>query len=252
MSGASFDAPGAGYAGAPAGRGADAPGAGFAGAGPQLDLFDRPASPPLDALEYLVVDLETTGGAAGRGHRITEIAALAVDASGHVREEFQTLVNPERAIPPFITRLTNITQSMVTGAPRFGDIAQEVQRLLRGRVFVAHNARFDWTFLSSELEWATGRRPLASRILCTVRLARKVLPELRRRSLDSLAWHYGIEIENRHRAYGDARATVDVLARLLRGVEEQEVYCWEGLQELLSRRKPRRRRTALPTAIEEI
>lgn len=245
MSGASIDAPGAAAGGAPE--------------PPPLDLFDPqtfpplPSSPALDALEYLVVDLETTGGTAGRGHRITEIAALAVDASGRVHEEFQTLVDPERPIPPFITRLTNITQAMVTGAPRFRDIASEVQRLLRGRVFVAHNARFDWTFLSTELRRATGRSPLASRSLCTVRLARRVLPELRRRSLDSLAWHYGIEIENRHRAYGDARATVEVLARLLRGVEDQQVYCWDALQEMLAKRRPRRRRrTALPTAIEEL
>ncbi len=210
------------------------------------------ADPPLDALEYVVVDVETTGGAPRQGHRVTEIAALVTGADGRVREELRTLVNPERPIPPFVTRLTNITHAMVADAPRFSEIAGDVRRILEGRVFVAHNARFDWTFVTRELEWATGRPAVATRTLCTLRLARKLVPELRRRSLDSLSFHYGIEIEGRHRAYGDAAATVAILSRLLRSAEEQAVYSWQGLETLLTRPAPRRRRTAMPTWIDSI
>ncbi len=206
----------------------------------------------LDGLEYLVVDLETTGGSAGRGHRVTEIAALAVSGRGEIREEYRTLVNPERTIPPFVSRLTNITWSMVRDAPRFHEIAEDVLRLLDGRVFVAHNATFDRSFLAMELERCTGEPMPDVRVLCTLKLARKVLPELRRRSLDSLAFYYGVEIADRHRAYGDARATVDVLVRLLRHCEEREVYHWDELEALLGRARPRRKRTSLPTSIDAI
>lgn len=132
----------------------------------------------LRSLHYVVVDVETTGGSVDRGDRITEFAALCVDGTGKVIEEFQTLVNPERPIPPFITRLTNITEEMVRDAPRFSEIAGEVARILDGRIFVAHNAAFDWHFVSRELERATGLVLEAPR-LCTVRMARRLVPRSR-------------------------------------------------------------------------
>lgn len=206
----------------------------------------------LRSLQYVVVDVETTGGSADRGDRITEIAALCVDGNGTIVEEFQTLVNPERPIPPFITRLTNITDEMVRDAPRFAEIAGEVVRILDGRIFVAHNAAFDWGFVSRELEWATGL-VLEGRRLCTVRLARRLVPEVASRSLGSLSDYFGIENEARHRAMGDARATVEVLRRLIERAEEREIFDWDDLQDFLSsRRRGRRRRSALPTSIDNI
>jgi DNA polymerase III epsilon subunit family exonuclease len=199
----------------------------------------------LHALEWVVVDVETTGCSAYRGDRVTEVAAVRLCGDGSVVDEFSTLVNPGRPIPSFITRLTRITQSMVERAPRFGEVAAEVQRMLDRAVFVAHNASFDWRFLSAELEWATGR-PLCGRVLCTVRLARKVLPELSRRSLDSLAWYFGVENEARHRAFGDARATADVFRRLLDRLADREVTRWSELEQLLARRPPRRKPVASP------
>jgi len=205
---------------------------------------------PLRSLEYVVVDVETTGGSVYRGHRITEIAAWCVDGTGRVIESFETLVNPERPIPPYITALTRITQEMVAGAPPFREIAEDVHRLLAGRVFVAHNAAFDWAFLRRELERATGRAPEA-RVLCTVRLARHLVPEVRRRSLDALTEYFGVENEARHRAYGDARATVELLLRLLERLEEQEIRGWAALEALLERRAPRRRRrSSLPRSMD--
>ena len=205
----------------------------------------------LRRLEYVVVDTETTGGSALRGHRVTEVAILRVAHDGTVLEEFTTLVNPERPIPAFISSLTNITADMVRGAPRFQEIAPEVARLLQGRVFVAHNAAFDWRFLSWELEHATGCPP-AARLLCTVRLARKVVPEIASRSLDALCYFFDLQNDARHRAYGDARVTATLLARLLARVAEREIVSWGELQALIGRRKPRapRRRNATPSSMD--
>ena len=205
---------------------------------------------PVRSLEYAVVDVETTGGFASGGHRITEVAAVRLRGDGSFVDEYTTLVNPQRPIPPFITRLTRITRSMAERAPLFRDVAAHVHRILDGAVFVAHNASFDWRFLSTELEWATGR-PLRGRVLCTVRLARKVVPELSRRSLDALSWYFGVENVARHRAFGDARATAEVFRSLLDRLDEMEVQQWAELDRLLARRTPRRKRRASPESVRD-
>ncbi|HSJ14049.1 MAG TPA: exonuclease domain-containing protein [Longimicrobiales bacterium] len=205
---------------------------------PRTVLLEHPDD-ELRRLEYVVVDLETTGGSAYRGHRITEFAAVRMRGNGEVIDEFSTLVNPLRRIPPFITALTRITSEMVAGAPLFHEIVPQVRRILEGAVFVAHNAGFDHRFLSAELSRL--RVPLLGRKLCTVRLARRTVPEIGSRSLDSLAYFFNIENPARHRAFGDARATAVLLGRLLDRLEDQEVRRWHELETLL-RRRPRRRR----------
>jgi DNA polymerase-3 subunit epsilon len=214
---------------------------------PGSDVPTVARRPTLHSLSYTVVDVETTGTSAYRGDRITDIAAVRVE-NGAVRDVFQTLVNPERSIPPYITRLTSITWDMVKDAPRFRDICDELLARMEGTVFVAHNAAFDWRFVSAEVARATGRS-LEGRRLCTVRLARAVLPQLRRRSLDWVANHYGIEIESRHRAGGDATATAHCLVRMLRTVVDRGCDCWDDLETLLGTsyiRRRRRRRSAMP------
>ncbi len=209
-----------------------------------------PRTDDLRALEYVVVDVETTGGSSAHGHRVTEFAAVCVSFDGTVLEEYASLVNPERSIPPFISNLTNITADMVHDAPRFPEIAGDVARLLAGRVFVAHNAAFDWRFTCHELERAGAAPPLVP-VLCTVRLARRVLPELGARSLDALTYYFGLENEARHRAYGDARVTAAILARMLGRLADHEVALWSELQQFLHRRKPRRaRRQASPVSMD--
>jgi DNA polymerase-3 subunit epsilon len=195
---------------------------------------------PLDALDYVVVDVETTGSCAWRSDRITEIALVHV-RGGAVVEQFESLVNPERSIPPIITALTNITWEMVRDAPRFGELCDRIVPMLTGRVFVAHNAEFDWRFVTAEIGRATGER-LDGERLCTVRLARRLLPQLRSRRLDALAHWYGITIHGRHRAGGDARATAALLLRLLAELADHGCLTFEAARELLARRTARARR----------
>src|SRR5690349_18648594 len=168
---------------------------------------------------YAIVDIETTGGYAAN-HRITEIAIYYHDGI-QITDTFHTLVNPGRNIPYYITGLTGITSEMVFSAPMFKDIAQDLHNRLAGKVFVAHNAHFDYSFLKKEFEEAGIQ--WQSRKLCTVRLSRKIIPGLRSYSLGSLAESLGIEITNRHRAGGDASATVKIFDQLLHRDRENHI-----------------------------
>lgn len=206
-------------------------------------------SQPLRSMSWVVVDVETTGGSPP-SDRITEIAAVVV-RDGRIAEVFETLVNPMRPIPSFVSKLTNITWDMVKNAPTFDRVAEDLLKALEGNVFVAHNAAFDWKFVSHEVTRATGSRLFGQR-LCTVRLAKEVLPGLPRRSLDYLANHYGVEISGRHRAGGDAIATAHCLIRLLRDAEDRGCSTWDDLEVLLRGRPPKkkkRRYSALPSPV---
>jgi DNA polymerase-3 subunit epsilon len=161
---------------------------------------------------YAIVDIETTGGYAEH-HRITEVAVFFHDGI-QVTDTYHTLVNPGRSIPYYITGLTGITTEMVLDSPRFEEIADEIFKRLEGKIFVAHNAHFDYSFLKKEFEQAGIN--WQSKKICTVRLSRKIIPGLRSYSLGSLAESLGIEISNRHRAGGDAAATVRIFDQLLR------------------------------------
>jgi len=160
---------------------------------------------------YAIVDIETTGGYA-ENHRITEIAIYHHDGV-RITEAFHSLINPGRDIPFYITGLTGITTEMVLDAPSFEEISDEVFSHLDGRVFVAHNAHFDYSFLKREFELAG--TPWQTKKLCTVRLSRKIIPGLRSYSLGSLSESLGIQILNRHRAGGDAGATAKIFDQLL-------------------------------------
>jgi DNA polymerase-3 subunit epsilon len=162
---------------------------------------------------------------------------------------FDTLINPERPIPPMISSLTNITWSMVKNAPKFADVCDQLLGALEGHVFVAHNAGFDWRFICTEVERATGRR-LEGKTMCTVRMARRLLPQIRRRNLDSLSSYYGIENTARHRAGGDAVATAHLFLRLLDAARDRGCTNLDDLERLLRtpsmRRKRKRRPSAMP------
>jgi DNA polymerase-3 subunit epsilon len=197
------------------------------------------ASPALDTCRFAVVDVETTGTRARRGDRIIEIAVVALPwgvAPGFAelpRVIFHTLVNPGIPIPPFVGTLTGITREMVTAAPPFDAVVDGLLDALRGTVFVAHNARFDWAFLTAEVERARGLvlQGGGPRV-CTMRLARRMLPELPRRNLDTVADHFGISIEGRHRAVGDAIAAARVLERLVGMARELGAQTLADLEQL--------------------
>jgi DNA polymerase-3 subunit epsilon len=160
---------------------------------------------------YAIVDIETTGGyAAANG--IIEISIQLFDGE-QVVETFETLVNPYQAIPRYIQGFTGISNEMVQDAPSFTDVAQKVFELLQGTVFVAHNVNFDYSFVKNHLE-ACGYT-LNLKKLCTVRLARQVFPGYPSYSLGNICHSLGIALENRHRAGGDAAATVTLFKLLL-------------------------------------
>jgi DNA polymerase-3 subunit epsilon len=176
-------------------------------------------SPALETCRFAVVDVETTGTRARRGDRIIEIAVVgsprgAAPGSADPQVLFHTLVNPDIPIPPFVATLTGISDAQLREAPHFDAVVDGLLDALRDTVFVAHNARFDWAFVTAEVERARGVL-LAGPRVCTVRLARRLLPDLERRNLDTVADYFGITIEGRHRAVGDAVAAARVLERLV-------------------------------------
>jgi DNA polymerase-3 subunit epsilon len=209
-------------------------------------------SPKLADCTFAVVDVETTGSSPGRGDRVIEIA-VALLSGGSVDVVLDTLVNPDRPIPRAVTGITRISHDDVRDKPRFGEIADEVVGALAGRIFVAHNMRFDWSFVASETRRAL-HVALDGPRLCTVRLAKRLIPGLRSRNLDSVARYFGIEIENRHRAAGDAVATAWALERLLALAGERGIDTLRELEDLtrrVTRKKKRKKRRALPATMDE-
>jgi DNA polymerase-3 subunit epsilon len=160
---------------------------------------------------YAIVDIETTGGHAS-SNGITEIAIYLHDGY-EITGRYQTLVNPERPIPPFIVTLTGITESMVSEAPLFSEVAEKIHQMLKGRVFVAHNVNFDYSFVKHHLKQAG--LELSEKKLCTIRLSRKILPGQPSYSLGNLCRSLNIGLNNRHRAGGDALATVRLFELIL-------------------------------------
>ena len=166
---------------------------------------------------FAIVDIETTGSHAG-GAGITEIAIL-IHNGKKVIEEYQSLVNPGCPIPFAIQTLTGINNEMVADAPYFDDIAEDIYHLLQGKVFVAHNVNFDYSFIHKELKSA-GYDWEATK-LCTVRLSRKILPGFSSYSLGNLCRQVGIPLSDRHRAMGDVRATAILFDKLLENDGDQ-------------------------------
>ncbi len=150
--------------------------------------------------EMVFVDLETTG-AVGTADRITEIGLVEINQEGEARE-WSTLVNPEMPIPGFIQNLTGISDEMVAQAPTFAEVAEEVLSRLQGKLFIAHNARFDYGFLKNEFKRLD--IDFKASVLCTVKLSRKLYPQFTKHSLDALIERHKLHMPARHRALADA------------------------------------------------
>lgn len=182
-------------------------------------------------MEFAIVDIETTGGMP-HTHGITEIA-IVIHNGVEVTGKFSTLVNPRQKIPPFIVNMTGISDEMVAQAPLFGDVAQQIFNLLHGRIFVAHNVSFDYSFVHYHLgqagfDWSAPK-------LCTIKLSRRVFPGLLKYGLGSLTKDLGIRIEGRHRAWGDAQATAEVLTMAIQKQGMQPIHL------LLNKKEPRKK-----------
>jgi DNA polymerase III subunit epsilon len=161
---------------------------------------------------FCVIDLETTG-TRPQYDKITEIAILLHDGQ-RVVDRFQTLIYPERRIPPLIFSITGISDGMVESAPRFHEVAKKIVEMTSGKIFVAHNAHFDHAFLKKEFA-DLGYR-FQAETLCTIRMSRKTFPGLPSYSLGKLCESLKIPFQNRHRAMGDAEATAKLLSLILK------------------------------------
>lgn len=176
--------------------------------------------------DLVCIDLETTGGNAA-WHRIIEIGTVEVDRDGTTRE-WSTLVNPGVRIPPQISAFTGITNEMVADAPPFEAVQRALRARLADRLFVAHNARFDYGFVRTE--FARIEQRFAAPVLCTVKLSRRLFPDQPRHNLDAVIARHGLECTSRHRALGDARVLADFLDLLKREIDPDRLrFIVEGL-----------------------
>ncbi|HXI00903.1 MAG TPA: exonuclease domain-containing protein [Sphingobacteriaceae bacterium] len=194
---------------------------------------------------YAIVDIETTGGHAS-SNGISEIAIVIYNGM-HEVFRFESLINPERTIPIYITALTGITNEMVDDAPIFKDIAPQIYDLLNGKIFVAHNVNFDYSFLKHHLSLCGF--DLNCNKVCTVRLGRKIFPGLPSYSLGKLCRALDIPIINRHRALGDADATARLFYLMLNNDKEnhlQKSLNSRSKEQLLPPNLPKEKVFALP------
>ena len=204
-------------------------------------------SPLIEEAAFAVIDVETTGSRAGGSDRVTEVAVAVVQGT-RCEMLFDSLINPERPIPPMVVSITKITDAMVRKAPTFDLVADQLVATLAGRVFVAHNLRFDWHFVRSELKRAKSVS-LEGQRLCTVRLARNLIPGLPSYGLDVVQEFFGVENPARHRAGGDAMATAAVLQRLLelaRGKGARTVADLDAMQVKRRKKRKGKRRSSVP------
>ena len=188
--------------------------------------------------KMVLLDCETTGGRASRD-RLTEIALIEIE-NGEVVDRWQTLINPHIPIPPWITRLTGIHQAMLRDAPGFDEIADALFTRLQGKVIVAHNARFDFSFLKQS--FARCGLQLNSKTLCSVRLSRKLFPQYSRHGLDRIIERLGISIDDRHRAMADTEVILAFFRHISETLPDAEIKA--ACNELL-------RRPSLPSHVSQ-
>jgi DNA polymerase III epsilon subunit family exonuclease len=183
----------------------------------------------LKELDFVVVDVEATG-AKTPPNRLIELGAYRIRA-GRIVDKFLSLVNPEIPIPRFVIALTGISNDMVRAAPVFAEVAPRWLDFVNDSVLVAHNAPFDTSFLNHEISRVYPGHRMVNPHLCTVKLSRRIMPELNNHRLDTIADHFSIPIISRHRAGSDALATAEIFLLLLSKLEEKH-----GIKDLANAR----------------
>lgn len=181
---------------------------------------------------FAIIDIETTGGNS-KSDKITDICIIIHDGLTVV-DKFTSLINPERYISPYITKLTGITNDMVKDAPKFYEVAKQIVEFTEGKIFVAHNVEFDYGFIKQEFK-SLGYNYEREK-LCTVKLSRKLMPGFNSYSLGNICTRLGIENKARHRAEGDAVATAELFNILLAEKSKNKFFQKQGIEELNSLR----------------
>lgn len=188
---------------------------------------------PLPQQTFVVVDLETTGGGT-RDHRILEVGAVKIER-GKITDQFSTLINPQRSIPDYVTKITGINEGMITDAPLPEDIMPKLVDFIGDGVIIAHNLPYDLGFINTTLT-RLGYQSLRNPTLCTLELSRFLLPHLKNHKLEDVAWNFGISIEARHRALDDAMATAQMLLHFLQMLANARIDRLEQIYALLPRK----------------
>ena len=168
---------------------------------------------------YTIIDIETTGGKFNE-EKITEIAIFKLFKNGNV-SKYHKLINPQKKIQPFVEKLTGLNNKMLENEAVFSEIAEEINSFTEGCIFVAHNVKFDYRVLKKEFS-RIGIK-FQRDILCTIELSKVVFPDMKSYSLGKLASNLGIEINNRHRADGDAEATLNLFIILKKNIERDKL-----------------------------
>ncbi len=174
------------------------------------------------------IDIETTGASA-RDSRVLEIGAIKMQDL-KVVDTFSTLIKVDQVIPPFITNLTGINDTMVRDAPEFHEIAEALRSFMTDAVFVAHNVNFDYQFI--QMEYRRLGQKFSMDKVCTVRLSRRIYPEQRRHNLDTIIQTHGFRVSNRHRALDDAQVLVDLFNKIY---DSHGLATFTSIDKLLSR-----------------
>ena len=171
-------------------------------------------------MNYIILDIETTWLSKYK-HKITEIAAIKFDWQ-NILWEFQTLINPERNIPSEITKLTWITNEMVSAAPKFCEIIPNFLNFIQDDIIVAHNANFDYGFISENIYSHTNKR-IQNEYLCTRKLANRLLPNLPKKNLWTLCNYFLLTNECAHRAMWDTKVTVEIFKHFLNLLDKKGI-----------------------------
>lgn len=212
---------------------------------PIQDLVDNKS---LKEVTFVITDIETTGSIRGRD-RIIEIAAVKVK-NGEILDRFESLINPHRSISRQISRLTKITNAAVQDSPPVEEVLPDYIRFVGDGIFVAHNSLFDFCFINSEIR-RLGIDGLKYPVdICTYRLAKKLLPDVKSRGISGLSLYFDYTMKNRHRAMPDVLATHHFLGRFLEMAESEGIvslhqlieYQKEKLDKKTLRKKLKRQR----------
>ncbi|MEE8638492.1 MAG: exonuclease domain-containing protein [Candidatus Margulisiibacteriota bacterium] len=198
----------------------------------EYKFLARARGETLDKLEYVVFDIETTGLEPTQ-HEITEIGALKIKGE-EVQSMFSSLIRPTSPISLEITNITGIDDEMVKHSPSLREVLPKFIDFVADSILIAHNAEFDVSFIKQNLKKISDKE-LSNNVICTVRIARYLIPNLENFKLHTVATHLGIPVENRHRAMGDAEATYQIWTKFLPLLKEKGITSKRELDDLVSR-----------------